>query len=137
MSAFVHAFYQNVWNRRMLGDLDELLAPGVTLHAVTDREYQGIGHYRHFVLSMLAMFPDLAINVDEVYWMGNPQEGYSVAVRWSGEATHRGFGVYGPPTGRGVHLWGISQWRWEGGRIQEEWFLMNELALLSQILGRD
>lgn len=136
IDSFARAFYQNIWNRRMLGELERCCAAGVLLHAVTDREYEGLGHYRHFVLSILAMFPDLAIAVQEVYWMGNAQEGYRVSVRWSGEGTHRGYGVYGEPTGRGVHLWGISHWRIEKGLIQEEWMQFNELALLAQILGQ-
>ncbi len=137
IESFARAFYQNVWNRRMLGELERCCAPGILLHAVTDREFEGLGHYRHFVLSILAMFPDLAIQVQEVYWMGNADDGFRVSVRWSGEGTHRGYGVYGEPTGRGVHLWGISQWCIEQGRIQEEWMMLNELALLAQILGRD
>ena len=30
-------------------------------------------------------------------------------MRWTALGTHRGYGLYGIPTGRRVHLWGISQ----------------------------
>ena len=72
---------------------------------------QGRGDLKSFVLSMLATFPDLALSVDDVYWMGNEADGHLVAVRWSAIGTHRGNGVYGPPTGRRVRIWGISQHR--------------------------
>ena len=57
----------------------------------------------------MAMFPDLAHQVDDVYWMGNEREGYLVSVRWSIQGTHRGAGIYGTPTGRDVLMWGIDQ----------------------------
>ena len=83
---------------------------------------------------MLAAFPDLALSVDDVYWMGNEADGHLVATRWSAIGTHRGNGVYGPPTGRRVHIWGISQQLIRFGRIVQEWTLFNEFAVLQQLL---
>ena len=57
---------------------------------------------------MLAMFPDAAHRVDDLYWMGNDRDGYTVAVRWTLDGTHRGHGPYGPPTGRRVRQWGLT-----------------------------
>ena len=69
----------------------------------TDRHLQGRGDLKSFVLSMLAAFPDLALSVDDVYWMGNEADGHLVSIRWSAIGTHRGHGVYGaadrPPRG--------------------------------------
>ncbi len=45
-------------------------------------------------------FPDLELQVDEVYWMGNDDEGYLTSERWSATGTHQGGGLYGEPTGR-------------------------------------
>ena len=68
---FVAAFFQNVWNRRMLGEIVRRCAPHIVLQGPTDRVYHGISQYRAFVLSMLAAFPDLAMTVEDLYWMGN------------------------------------------------------------------
>lgn len=86
---------------------------------------------------LMATFPDLGLQVDEVYWMGNEAEGFSVSARWSALGTHRGYGLYGAPTGRRVHLWGISQLYITGGRITEEWALFNEFDVLAQLLRDD
>ena len=48
--------------------------------------------------------------------------------------THRGYGLYGAATGRRVHLWGVSQLYFAGGRIVEEWMLFNEFDVLGQLL---
>ena len=69
----------------------------------------GRGEVRSMARSLLSTFPDLGLNVDEVYWMGNDDEGYRVSVRWSALGTHRGWSLYGEPTGRRVHLWGLQQ----------------------------
>jgi predicted ester cyclase len=133
--AFAEAFYQNVWNRRMMGTLEKVCAPGIVLQGPTERVYRGVGRYKSFVLSMLAMFPDLSIGVDDIYWMGNDDDGYLVSVRWSAQGTHRGHGLYGPPTGRETHIWGITQWAIKNGRIENEWTMFNELGVLMQLVA--
>ena len=130
---FIQVTYQNIWNRRMLGTVERAYAPQLRFHGSTNRVYYGRGEYQSFILSIMAMFPDLALQVDDVYWMGNDQDDYLTAVRWSITGTHRGFGIYGPPTGRPITMWGISQHRIRNGRIIEEWMLFNEFAVMQQI----
>lgn len=133
VAGFVAAFFQNVWNRRMLGEIDRLCAPYVVLQGPTDRTYHGIGQYKAFVLSMLAAFPDLGMTVADVYWMGSDADGLMVSVRWEAQGTHAGPGPYGAPTGRVVRIWGISQWSIRDGRIETDWTLFNEFGLLMQL----
>jgi len=134
---FIRRAYHYIWNWRLLSRIDAAYAPTLRFHGVTDREYYGRGEYKSFVLSLLAMFPDLVFQIDDIYWMGNDRDGYEVALRWSIVGTHRGHGVYGPPTGRRVHLWGITQDIVKNGVIQEEWMLFNEFHVLQQILRDD
>jgi predicted ester cyclase len=137
VEGLVRGVWHEVFNWRNLSAIDRAYAPNVRWLGPTDRQLQGRGDLKSFALSLLATFPDLAISVDDVYWMGNADEGYLVSVRWSGIGTHRGHGVYGPPTGRRVALWGLSQYRVENGRIAQEWTLFNEFDLLQQILRDD
>ncbi len=132
---FINATYHNLWNRRMLSTIDQAYNKNFSFNGPTDRAFVGTGRYQAFVLSMLAMFPDLAMDIDEVYWMGNAEEGYLTSVRWSASGTHRGNGVYGEPTNREVKIWGITQHKIFDGRIVEEWMLFNELDLLMQLFG--
>jgi predicted ester cyclase len=131
---FVRRLWHSTWNWRNLSTIDRAYAPNVRWHGPTDRQLRGRGDVKSFVLSLLAMFPDLAVNVDDVYWMGNDRDGFLVSARWSALGTHRGHGVYGPPTGRRVALWGISQYRISEGRIEQEWALFNEFDVLQQLL---
>ena len=117
--------------------LDRLYEPNLIFHGPTDRELRGLASYKSFILSMIAMFPDIATQVDEVYWMGNEADGFMTSVRWSGVGTHRGFGVYGAPSGRQCRIWGILQQRIHGGKVVEEWMMFNEFDLLQQIMASE
>ena len=127
--------HHNAWNWRNLSALDRIYSPRLMFHGPTDRELRGLAAYKSYVLSLIAMFPDIAAQVDEIYWMGNDEEGYLVSLRWSAVGTHIGFGVYGPPTGRQCRIWGIDQYKMKGGRICEQWQMFNEFDLLQQILA--
>lgn len=117
----------------MLGTVHDSHAANVQVLAANGRRFYGRGNYQSFLLSILAMFPDLAFQIDDLYWMGNEQDGYLTAMRWSITGTHRGWGIYGVPTKRPIHMWGITQHHIRQGIIVEEWMLFNEFELMQQI----
>lgn len=130
---FIRRSYHNIWNRRMLNEVTRAYHPSLQFTGSTGRAFSGRGEYQSHVLSILAMFPDLALTIDDIYWMGNDDEGYLAAVRWSIAGSHRGNGIYGQPTGRPIKIWGISQHRIVDGAIAAEWMLFNEFAVMQQI----
>lgn len=130
----VRKLFHDTYNRRDLSVIDRVYAPTVRWHGTSNRSGYGRSDVRGMARNLLATFPDLGVAVDEVYWMGNERDGFSASVRWSGAGTHRGYGLYGAPTGRRVHLWGISQLYFSGGRIVEEWSLFNEFEVMAQLL---
>ena len=132
---FTRAVLHSVWNRRDLSVLDKVYDSSIVYEGATGRVYRGIGQIKSFVLSILAMFPNLAVTLDDLYWMGNPEDGFLVAARWSAIGAHRGNGPYGDPTGREIHLWGITQWQIKDDKIQREWTNFNEFGVLMQIFG--
>lgn len=131
---FVRAAAQTIWNRRNLSAVEKVYGAGIVSEATGGRVFQGTGQLRSFMLSLLAMFPDALYSVDDLYWMGNAEDGFLVAQRWSMIGTHRGHGRYGAPTGREVNLWGITHWVIEGGRVTREWTTFNEFGVLVQLL---
>ena len=130
---FVRADLDAAWKRRDHAALAASRAPGFVGRGPSDRVFAGAPAYREFIDSFTAQFPDLDLQVDEVYWMGNEREGYLSAARWSATGTHTGSGRYGPASGAPVQVWGITQHEISGGRITREWMLFNELDLMMQI----
>ena len=135
VEAELRSVHNAAWNWRNLAVLDRIYDERVSFHGPTDREIRGVAGLKSYILSFIAMFPDLATQVDEVYWMGNETEGLLVSLRWSAVGTHLGFGTYGAPSGRQCRIWGIDQYRFIGRRVHEHWQMFNEFDLLQQILA--
>ncbi len=130
---FARATINELWNSRNYDVLTSDYADGFAFAGPTDRKFAGAPPYRAFLQSLIAAFPDLVVQVDEVYWMGNDNDGYLTSERWSAEGTHTGTGLYGEPTGKSVQIWGITQHQIVKGRIVAEWMLFNELDLMMQL----
>jgi predicted ester cyclase len=122
-----------LWNARQYGVLHDAYTGDFTFEGPTDRKFSGVQSYQSLLQSLIIAFPDLSLQVDEVYWMGNDNDGYLTSERWSAEATHSGAGLYGEPTGKAVQIWGITQHQIVGGKIVAEWMLFNELDLMMQL----
>lgn len=133
----VRSLFHEVYNRRNLSAIDKSYGPNVRFHGASNRSGYGRADVRAMARGLLATFPDLGLQVDEVYWMGNEADGFRVSVRWSATGTHRGYALYGKPTGRRVYLWGLSQLYVQDGRIVEDWMLFNEFDVLMQLLRDD
>lgn len=131
--AFARFLFHSIWNRRNLHLIDSVYSPTVRFHGPTDRELYGRAQVTEFVLSLLGTFPDLALTVDEIYWMGNDIDGYRISTRWSAVGTHTGPALYGSPTGREVFIWGITQQYITRATITEEWTLFNEFHIMQEL----
>lgn len=75
-----------------------------------------------------AAFPDLAVDVDLVV-----AEKDFVAVRWTARGTNTGAGNGIPATGRKVQISGTAIFRFENGKIAEEWTAGDMLSLQRQL----
>lgn len=73
-------------------------------------------------------FPDLNVNVDLMV-----AERDFVAVRWTARGTNTGTGNGIPATGKKVEVSGTTIFRFEDGKIAEEWTAGNALGLLKQL----
>ncbi|MEM6310552.1 MAG: ester cyclase [Pseudomonadota bacterium] len=130
--AFARLIHDNIWN----GDgsaVAEHFAPNLPFEGTTLRSFAGLEAYRTNIADLRAAFPDMRLQVDEVYWMGNDADGYLISTRWSADATHSGGTLYRAPTGAACQIWGITQWRVRDGMVEQEWQLFNELDLMIQI----
>lgn len=130
---FVKRMIHEIWNWRLLNKAREFYADNFNFEGPTQRKFQGINDYQTYVLSLLSPFPDLAMNVDHFCYVGDETVGYRTATRWTMRGTHTGYGVYGEPTGNSIRIMGVTHQLIKGGRVQSEWTLFDEFALLKQI----
>ena len=133
---FVRTAKNDLWDRKDFDALSSMYKKGFEFAGPTDRAFSGAKNYQQFLSSLMQCFPDLELQVDEVYWMGNDDDGYLTSERWSAEGTHSGHGIYGEPGGKSVQIWGITQHHIVAGKIVSEWMLFNELDLMMQIAAQ-
>ena len=130
--AFTRTLHDNIWN----GDGSAIAASYVSelpFEGTTERQFTGIDAYAAYVGELRSAFPDMILQVDEVYWMGNDPDGYLISTRWSAEGTHSGGTLYRDPTGAACQIWGITQQRVRNNVVEQEWQLFNEFDLMMQI----
>jgi len=130
---FVRRSFYEIWNWRLLNKIDEYFIPNYLCQTSTNRTLYGLGDYKAYILALLAALPDAAVNIDHICWLGNEQDGYRVATRWTLQGTHQGPGVYGEPTGKRIRLMGITHQTVQGGKFIREWTAFDEFALLKQL----
>ena len=135
MRKFVHAVFDTIWNRRNFSAIKRVYSNNIEFEGSTSRKFKGLPKLKNFIISLIASFPDLALSIEDLYWMGNDKEGYLVSIRWGAVGTHKGNGIYGDPSNKECYLWGITQWEIKNNKIIKEWTGFNELAILIQILG--
>ena len=133
VDAFARSNFDQLWNRKDSDAIAKNYESGFSFAGPTDRSTTGAVAYRDFLTSVQGSFSNLALQVDEVYWMGNDKDGYLTSERWSATARHSADGLYGPATGVDVQFWGITQHQIVSGKIVREWMLFNELDLMMQI----
>lgn len=121
---------EDVWNRRLLGRVDELYHRDFHWQDAAERAHHSRDELRAEVIARLAAFPDARVLVDEDFG-----DASAMAARLTLTGTHLGAGPYGAPTGRRVRLNGMTQLRVEGDRIVAAWELWDELRLLAQIVS--
>ncbi|MFX8719799.1 ester cyclase, partial [Acinetobacter baumannii] len=78
-------------------------------------------------------FPDAVYRIQGAVVMREPERAVRVALRWSLDGTHTGFGHFGAPSGAVVHIMGLSHLWLTEGRIQLEWLLTDEVSIWKQI----
>ena len=125
----VRRWIEEGWNKGHTGIASEIFAPDYVQHeAVTPHMNIGIERIKGNINTYRRAFPDLHTTILEQFSSGD-----RVATRWRADGTHKGelFGL--APTGRAMSVEGMVISRVEHGRIVEEWDLLDNLGLLTQL----
>ena len=127
--ATVRRFIEEVFNKKNLAAIDELIAPNHIDHAAgAAGSPAGPEGSRQLIGMMLTAFPDLHYTVEDMI-----AEGDKVAFRMTMRGTQLGaFGSI-PPTGKHVEVLTIDIVRFENGKIAEEWGIDDMLGMLQQL----
>jgi steroid delta-isomerase-like uncharacterized protein len=127
--AMVRRLYEEVWNKRRVELVDELMSPS---HAMHDNHLpdSGVGPeaYKRNVARFVTGFPDLRFTVEDML-----AENDKVAVGWTISGTHKGEFRGISPTGRKVFVEGITINQIAGGKIMDSYVSWDALGLMQQL----
>ena len=120
---------EEIFNKGNMDQVDKVIAPDFTHHDPNTREFtSGPEGYRKFYERYRKAFPDLHITIEQQI-----SEGNLVVDRWIGTGTHQGELMGMPPTGKKVHITGITIHRISGGKIVETWNNYDSLSMVQQL----
>ena len=126
--AIARRWVEEIWDKGSVAAMDELLAANFVFNYAAAEEASGREGYERTVTMYHTVSPDMHYAVDDIV-----TEGDKVAVRWTGQGTHKGDLMGIAPTGKQVTITGISILRIAGGKIVEEWGEINLLGALQEL----
>jgi steroid delta-isomerase-like uncharacterized protein len=127
--AIVRRLYEEVWNKRRVELVDELISPS---HAMHDNHLpdSGVGPeaYKRNVARFVTGFPDLRLTVEDML-----AENDKVAVGWTISGTHKGEFRGISPTGKKVSMEGITINHIVDGKIMDSYISADYLGLMQEL----
>lgn len=99
---------------------------GVTGHSHGDAD--------RFWMGLRASFPSADFKIEHQIGRDDPMMPPRAAIRWSLQGHHDGSGAFGPPTGAGVYILGISHAEFGPWGLRREFTLYDETSIWKQII---
>jgi steroid delta-isomerase-like uncharacterized protein len=127
--AIVRRLYEEVWNKRRVELVDELISPSHAMHNnyIPD-SCIGPEAYKREVARFVTGFPDLRFTVEDIV-----AENDKVVVAWTISGTHRGEFRGISPTGKKVSVEGITINQIANGKIMDSYISLDYLGLMQQL----
>ena len=127
--AIVRRLYEQVWNKRRVEVVDELISPSHALNdPVASNSQIGPELYKQRVAEFTTSFPDLRFTIEDMIC-----EKEKVAVSWIISGTHKGEFMDIPATGLKVSVEGITIHHVANGKILDSSARWNALGLMRQL----
>lgn len=124
----IRRIFDKAFNQGNFAVVEELLAPDSISHIPMWGMTNNRMGFKQLIASYRAAFPDLHCTV--VTEIG---ENDKIAAHWTMQGTHRGTFLGNPPTDRKIEAQGFIFARTAGGRIVENWILIDQFGMLQQL----
>ena len=125
----IRRLYEEVWNQRKLGVVDELLSAS---HALNDPNNPGsqVGPalYKQRVVELTTALPDLCFTIEDTV-----AEGEKFVACWTFSGTHQGEYLGIPATGKKISVEGITIHHIKNGKILDSYTRWDALGLMRQL----
>ncbi len=127
-AAIVTRFFDEAISQHKPALLDELLHPAFKSHHYPAPPGSDKEGFSEGIKGLIAAFPDIAVTLQEQYEKGDKVFCYGV---WTGTHKRTFQGI--PATNKSVRVEFMDIWRIEGGKLRENWVVMDILGLMIQL----
>ena len=129
---YIIGITEEIWEGRGVAALHDYYASDLMF-----RMASGIGQGNTAViagtLATMNEFPDRRLLAEDVIWSGTPETGMLSSHRVYCEATHKGYGIFGSPTGKRITFRAIADCHAKNNVIDDEWLARDQSAICIQI----
>ncbi len=127
--AIVRRLFEELWNKGNLSLADQFFAPNYTHHDSSTPDFgKGPESERKRVTLYRNALPDLRLVIED-----SLVEGETVVTRWSCHGTHKGELNGVAPTGKQVHITGMTIARFSHDKMVEGYVNWDALGLMRQL----
>jgi len=129
--AFIHRWFEEVWNRKNEDAIDEMLAPDGIGCGLTDpdgNQVVGPESFKKFQRAFVSAYPDLKVIVEDTV-----VEGDKIAARCRVTGSHAGNGIGVAPTNLAVEFTGMTIVHIKDGKIVEAWNEFDFMEMYKQV----
>src|SRR5258706_4490616 len=127
-AAFMHRWFEEVWNNQSEAAVDEMFAADGVGHGLGDEDIVGPEAFKVFHRAFVSAYPDLRVTVEDTV-----VEGDKIATRCRVTGKHDGHGIGLSPTNRDVDFTGMVIVRVQDGKIVEAWNEFNFMKMYTQL----
>jgi steroid delta-isomerase-like uncharacterized protein len=125
----IRRLYDEVWNKRRVEVVDELISPSHALNDPLSSDSQiGPKLYKRRVVELTTGFPDLRFTIEDMI-----VEKGKVVVSWTISGTHKSQFMDIPATGRKIFVEGITIHLVTNGKILDSYARWDALGLMQQL----
>lgn len=128
--ALITQLSDEVWNQGNIDAVPRLFAPNVVRHQPPMPDVVGLEAVTQYIRDIRSAYSQLRLQIFDLVIDGDIS-----ASRFTIEVMHTGDSptLPIPPTGTKVVTQGASIWRWENGRVVEDWTYNDYLGLMQQL----
>lgn len=127
--------WQACWGEKEPAVIKTLYHAGACVSAPGGQTLMGHTDIDRFTIGYLASFPDAKFSVDHLIVNSELGQPIRLALRWSVQATHSGWGHFGAPSGAPIYIMGLTHAHMIKGKVTMEWITIDEVAIWKQILA--